>query len=228
MNKPLKYTLLGLGGLVVLAVAGAVAFALTFDPNRYKDEVERLAKEKTGRTLKLGGDIRMAFWPSLGAGVSKVTFSEKGSNQDFVSFDSVHASVKLLPLLHGQYIVDAIQLSGLKAHVVKGKDGRFNFSDLTEADAKKPAAEKKPSEPAKAGPGVFDGGSSEIERSSIVYTDLQAGQEYALEDLKLKTGRLSQDAEGKLEFATHAKRKTPPLEAKLSLEGRYKLAGGTL
>src|SRR5262245_6454332 len=199
MNKPLKYTLLGLVGLVVLAIAGAVAFALTFDPNRYKGEVERLANEKTGRTLKLGGDIKLAVWPSLGAGVSKVTFSEKGSNQDFVSFDSVHASVKLLPLLHGQYIVDAIQLSGLKAHVVKGKDGRFNFSDLTEPADKKPAAQaKKAPETApetKAGPVVFDVGSIDIERSSIVYTDLQAGQEYALEDLKLKTGRLSQDAE---------------------------------
>ena len=43
MNKPLKYTLLGLGGLVVVAVAGAAVFALTFDPNRYKADIERLA-----------------------------------------------------------------------------------------------------------------------------------------------------------------------------------------
>src|SRR3546814_7000750 len=60
MNKPLKYTLLGLGGLLGLAIAGAAVFALTFDPNRYKDEIERLAKEKTGRTLSLKGDIKLA------------------------------------------------------------------------------------------------------------------------------------------------------------------------
>src|SRR5574341_668469 len=228
MNKPLKYGLLGLGGLVLLLIAAVAVFALTFNPNRYKDEVERLAKEKTGRTLKLGGEIKMAFWPSLGAGVAKVTFSEKGSNQEFVSFDSAHASVKLMPLLHGQYIVDAIKLSGLKARIVKGKDGRFNFSDLTEPADKKPAAEARKAPEEKSSPVVFDVGSVDIERSSIVYTDLQAGQEYALEDVKLRTGRIAQDAQGKLEFATHAKRKNPPLDAKLSLDGSYRLAGGTL
>jgi len=143
MNKPLKYGLLGLGTLVLLTLAGAVAFALTFDPNRYKGEIERLAKEKTGRTLAIKGDIKMAFWPSLGAGVAGVSLTEKGSNQEFVSFDNVHASVKLMPLLGGQYIVDSVSLAGLKARIVKQKDGRFNFSDLMEADAKKPAQPKK-------------------------------------------------------------------------------------
>jgi AsmA protein len=228
MNKPLKYGLLGLGTLVVVAVAGAAVFALTFDPNRYKADVERLAKEKTGRTLGIKGDIKMAFWPSLGADVSGVTFSEKGSNQEFVSFESAHASVKLMPLLRGQYIVDSVKLSGLKARIVKGKDGRYNFSDLLEGD-KKPAAETKKGGPEEKGtPVVFDVGSINIERASIAYSDLAAGQEYALEDVKLKTGRIAQDAEGKLELAMTAKRKAPPLEAKLSLDGKYRLEQGKL
>src|SRR5687768_601740 len=155
MNKPLKYTLLGLGGLAVLAVGGAVVFAMTFDPNRYKGEIERLAKEQTGRTLSIKGDIKMAFWPSLGADVSGVRFSERNSNQDFVSFDSAHASVKLMPLLRGQYIVDSVKLNGLKARVVKGKDGRYNFSDLMEGEAKKPPAQKQ-EEAKSATPVVFD------------------------------------------------------------------------
>jgi AsmA protein len=62
----------------------------------------------------------------------------------------------------------------------------------------------------------------------VTYTDLQAGQEYALEDLTLKTGRIAHNAEGKLEFATVAKRKSPPLQAKLALDGRYQLDGGKL
>ena len=99
MSKPVKYTLLGLGILVLVVVAAVATFAVTFDPNRYKGEIERLAKEQTGRTLSIKGDIELAFWPSLGAEVSGVTFSERNSPQEFLSFDSAHASVKLLPLL---------------------------------------------------------------------------------------------------------------------------------
>ena len=227
MNKPLKYGLIGLGSLVVVGVAGVAIFAATFDPNRYKGEIERLAAEKTGRTLKLNGDIKMAFWPSLGAEVAGVTFSEKGSKDQFVSFDSAHASIKLMPLLRGEYIVDSVKLSGLKARIVKGKDGRYNFSDLMEGESKKPAAEAKKTQEAKT-PVVFDVANVSIERASATYIDLAAGQEYALEDLKLKTGRIAQDAEGKLEFATVAKRKAPPLQVKLEVDGKYRLTGGKL
>jgi AsmA protein len=229
MNKPVKYTLLGLLGLIVLVIGGAVVFAMTFDANRYKGEIERLAKEQTGRTLSIKGDIKMAFWPSLGADVAGVTFTEKGSNQPFVSFDSAHASVGLMPLLRGQYVVDSVKLSGLKARIVKGKDGSYNFSDLLEGGDKKPAATAEKKEPdEKSAPVVFDIGSVDIQRASIAYIDQAAGQEYALEDVKLKTGRIAQNAEGKLEFATVAKRKQPALEAKLSLDGKYKLDAGKL
>lgn len=229
MKKPLKYTLLGLSGLLLLAIAGAVVFALTFDPNRYKADIERLAKEKTGRTLKLAGDIKLAFWPSLGADVAGITFSEKGSAQQFVALESAHASVKLMPLLRGEYIVDSVRVSGVKARVVKGKDGRFNFSDLTEGGEKKEVQAKKAAEPAEGGkPLVFDISSISIERASIQYIDQLAGQEYAVEDFKLKTGRIAPDAEGKLELALAAKRKAPPLEMKLAADGKYQFKGGVL
>ena len=227
MNKPLKYGLIGLGTLVLLGVAGAAIFAMTFDPNRYKGEIERLAKEKTGRTLAIKGDIRMAFWPSLGAEVSGVTFSEKGASQEFVAFDKAHASVKLMPLLRGQYIVDSVTLSGLKARIVKGKDGRYNFSDLMEGEAQaKPAAEPKKTQ--EGSPLVFDVASVSIERAAATYIDQAAGQEYALADLRLKTGRIAQDAQGKLDFATVATRKAPPLQVKLEVDGDYRLSGGKL
>ena len=46
--------------------------------------------------------------------------------------------------------------------------------------------------------------------------------------MTLKTGRIGPNAEGKLELATVAKRKSPPLQAKLVLDGRYKLDTGKL
>ena len=75
---------------------------------------------------------------------------------------------------------------------------------------------------------VFDIGSIDIQRASIAYSDLQAGQEYMLEDVRIKTGRIASDAEGKLELGMLAKRKAPPLEARLALDGRYRFTNGTL
>src|SRR5690349_15784902 len=153
--KIIKWVLLGLLGLVVLALAGAVVFALRFDPNRYKGEIERLAKERTGRTLKLAGDLKVAFFPSVGATVAGVTLSERGSDQTFLAVDLAHGAVALMPLLHGQVVIDRIDVKGLKANVVKGKDGRYNFSDLLEPEGAKDAKSKQdkspPSEPGKKG-----------------------------------------------------------------------------
>src|SRR5213075_3416326 len=104
--KAIRYTLYAIAGLVVLLVLGGVIFAMTFNPNRYKPEIERLVKEKTGRTLSLKGDLQVALWPALGAKVNGVTLSEHGSADEFLSLDSAHASVALLPLLHGSVVVD--------------------------------------------------------------------------------------------------------------------------
>src|SRR5204863_4453332 len=143
--KAIKISLYVIAGLVVLLVLGAIVFAMTFNPNRYKGEIERLVKDRTGRTLSLKGDLQVAVWPALGAKVNGVTLSEKGSDQQFLALDSAHASVALIPLLHGQAIVDGIRVSGLKATVIKEKDGRFNFSDLMEA---KSAESKAPGQKA--------------------------------------------------------------------------------
>jgi AsmA protein len=73
--KALKIVLYLVLGLVVLVAAAAAIFAMTFDPNRYKGDIQRIVKEKTGRTLELKGPLELAFWPSLGAKVSGVVLS---------------------------------------------------------------------------------------------------------------------------------------------------------
>jgi AsmA protein len=44
-----------------------------------------------------------------------------------------------------------------------------------------------------------------------------------LSDLKLHTGRIAENGQGRIEFATTAKRNQPPLEAKIALHGTYSL-----
>ncbi len=223
--KVLKILLWLVLALSVLAAAGVAVFALTFDPNKYKGEVERLVKERTGRTLQLKGPLEMAFWPSLGAKVAGVTLSERQPERQFLSLDSAHASVALMPLLRGELIVDRVRVSGLKAQIVKGKDGRFNFQDLMEPQpGGEPAA--KPEKKAEGGGGApvkFDIAGLNVERAALGYQDLTTGQDISISDLKLDTGRIAENAQGKLDFSATARRKAPPLEVKVALSGNYAL-----
>jgi AsmA protein len=226
MNKPLKYSLIGIAGLLFLVIAAAVIFVMTFDANRYKPQIERLVQEKTGRTLKLQGPLEAAVWPTLGAKVSGVTFSERGSEQQFLALDNAHVSVGLMALLRGEVVVDRVRISGFKANIVKQKDGRFNFSDLLEAKADKPAAKeekaaKKEKDEGGGAAVAFDIAGIDIDKSAITYRDLSTGKEYSVSDFKLGTGRIAERADGKLQV--HAAVKAPDLDLKLDLGADYKL-----
>src|SRR5437773_2533061 len=223
MKKPVKYLGLAPGGIAALLAAGILVFALTFDPNRYKDDIERMAKERTGRTLKLQGELKLVFFPSLGAGVGGVTLSERGSQREFISLQSARASVKLLPLLRGQVIVDAVRLSGFRAQLVKNKDGSYNFSDLLEGGEAKPAAKPAPEKKGKSAPVKFDIAGITVDRASILYRDMSSGQEISLTDVKLHTGRIAENVQDKIELAAAVKRNQPLLEAKVALNATYSL-----
>ena len=57
--KAMRYLFYVLGAIVVLVVAGVVAVTMLFDANKLKVEIERVVEAKTGRTLKLEGDLRL-------------------------------------------------------------------------------------------------------------------------------------------------------------------------
>ena len=223
--KAIKVGLYVFAGLVVLLVLAVAVFAMTFNPNRYKGQIESLVKEKTGRTLRLAGNLEVAVWPSLGANVGGVTLSEQGSDRTFVALDSAHASVAVLPLLHGAVVVDGIRISGLKANVVKNKDGTFNFSDLLQAGGGAEKTPEKKAEERKAQGGqavAFDIAGVHVARSAVTYRDLASGQELAISDFALDTGRIAQQADGKLALKAAVKGKNPDLDVKLEVGGRYK------
>src|SRR2546425_1959204 len=192
MKKPGKLLWLALAVVAALLVAGILVFALAFDPNRYKDDIERMALERTGRTLRLQGELKLVFFPSLGAGVGGVTLSERGSQREFISLQSARASVKLMPLLRGQVIVDAVRVSGLTAQIVRNKDGSYNFSDLLEGKAEKPGPKRKE----QSAPVIFDIAGVDIDRAAVAYRDTSTGQEISLSDLELHTGRIAENAIG--------------------------------
>jgi AsmA protein len=218
--KWLKVSLYAILGLVVLLAVGAAILALTFDPNQYKDEVEKLVKESTGRTLKFHGDVKLALWPSLGVSVGRVTLSRRASAHDFAAFDSAHVSVRLLPLLRGEALVDQARIAGLRASVIRAKGGKFDFEDLLGAEGgKKPAA--APARPAKV---KFDIAGIRLDNGTFAYKDEGSGQTLEVMNLEIRTGRIAEDAPGKMSLAAQLKGKNPLVDAKVALEAGYRFS----
>lgn len=229
MKKPVKYVLYGAAAVVLLLVAAAIALALVFDPNRFKPEIEAAARDATGRTLKLEGKLGLAYFPSLGVSLGKTTLSEHSSAREFASVESGHVSVALLPLFRGEAVVDAVRVTGLRAVIVRGRDGRMNIDDLLQpapadgAGTRPPRAPPKTPAAASAAPPLrVDISGVRIERASLTYRDERSRQELVVEGLDLRTGRIANDAPGALRVSADVRGKNPSLAVRVELKADYR------
>ncbi len=203
MNKFVKYGLLGAGAVIVVAGSGAAYLAATFNPNDYKAQIIQLVKDSKQRNLHLDGDIKLIFFPNIGADLGSVSLSEFKSDQLFASVQTARVSLALLPLLSRQVVVNEVRVSGLEATLVKHKDGSTNIDDLLNKDAK-PADKKQPVK--------FDIASVAIEKTNLSYHDEGSGALYALKGLNLDAGRIANGVPGKIKLTATLQGNQPKLD----------------
>lgn len=214
MNKILKYGLLGTGAVVAIAVAGITYVAVTFNPNDYKAQIIKAVKDSKQRNLRLDGDIKLSFYPSIGASLSKVSLSEFRSDKEFAAIESARVSLALMPLLRKQVVVDEVAVSGLKARLVMHKDGTTNIDDLLGQAEQKPQQQKNV-----AGPAVkFDIASVSVEKTNLSYRDEGSGAQYAIRDLHLKTGRIAIGVPSKIDLSAGIQANQPKLDINTQLK----------
>ena len=207
--KAVKIVAFVLGGLVVLLGAVAAFIVATFDANKWKGEISQLVQEKKSRSLKIEGDLSLSLFPSVGVQLGKATLSEHKSEQVFASVDSARVSVRLMPLLSKQVVVDTVELGGMKARLVRFKDGRMNIDDLLSKDEKEP-------------PARFDIAGVKFANGELAWRDEKAGQEVTLSGLDLTTGRLANAASDKFELSAKLAGNKPRLAAQLAAKGEYR------
>ncbi|MBI5439088.1 MAG: AsmA family protein [Nitrosomonadales bacterium] len=202
MNKILKYGLIGTGAVIGIVVAGVAYIAVTFNPNDYKPRIIQAVKDSNQRNLHLDGDIKLSLYPNIGVNLNKVSLSEFKSDKEFVAIETARVSVALMPLLRKQVIVDEVAVSGLKAALVKHKDGTTNIDDLLGKDEKKKDGKQ---------PVMFDIASVSLEKTNIFYRDEGAGAQYAIKDLNLKTGRIANGVSSKIDLSVSVQANQPKL-----------------
>lgn len=179
MNRYLKYGLYTLAALFTLVAIAVGTVVATFNPNDYKPLIVKLVQEKKHRTLKLEGDIKLAFFPKLGADLGRATLSERNSDQVFASVKSARLYLALFPLLKKQLVVDQIRIDGAHAALIRFPDGSTNIDDLLKKEEQNQQLK-------------FDIDSVKISDSSFTLDDQQGKRKLAVSNLTLESGRIAE------------------------------------
>lgn len=174
--KKILYTLAAIIGLVLLLV---IYLAVTFDPNDYKSTVIQLVKDKKQRTLDIKGDIKLSFWPKIGADLGEVTLSEHQSDKQFAAIKGAKVALAVLPLLRKEIVVDTVYLDGAQVNVIQHADGSFNFDDLL-------SKEEEESQQIN-----FDVQGVKITNTQASFINEASGAKYTVDQFNLTTGQVA-------------------------------------
>ncbi|MDX1633998.1 MAG: AsmA family protein [Marinobacter sp.] len=188
--KAVRYILLALLGLVVLAVIAIGVAFFVIDPNAYKPQIEKVVEDQTNLDLNLAGDISWSLIP-LGLEINEVEATL--DNERFVALELLVAEVNFWSLLAMSPQVNTFVLEGLDARLQVAKDGTGNWTRImpegtpAEAPAQpaEPAPEPAPEEAAAQTPLAFEVEEVRISNAQVHYDDMSTGQSVVLEDFTL-------------------------------------------
>src|SRR5678816_1889363 len=134
--RPLRIVAYVAAGLIGLIVIGLILVVVFVDPNDYRDDIQRIVKEKTGRELTLSGDLKLSVFPwiALETGPASLGDAQGFGPEPFVSIKEAHVGVRLLPLLRGKVEVGSVRLDGARIRLITDESGRDNWADLGKSE----------------------------------------------------------------------------------------------
>jgi AsmA protein len=218
MPKLAKYLLIATAVLLALLAAGAAILAATFNPNDYKPLIIRLVQQKKQRTLTIPGDIKLSFFPKIGADLSQLAISARDSKAEFASVEHAKVSLALLPLLSKRLVVDHVQVDGLHATVTRFKDGTTNVDDLLGKGDKDSNSGDTDGGAGGGSAVAFDIDSIDINHAHILFDDRAQDRTVELANLDLNTGRIAEGVHSKLQLSTGIKASKPEINAALTVK----------
>jgi AsmA protein len=197
------------GLVVMVALVGGLITAVVklFDPNQFKDQLVGWVHERTQRDLVLDGDLRVSYFPKLALESDKASLSQRRSAREFASIDKARVTIAWLPLLRGRVHIDSAEIEGLRAQLVRLKDGSTNVDDLAHDVA---AIEST----------NVDLDSLRLVRSSLQWNDEIAWQRGTLSELQIELGRLADGLASPLNASARVDAPAAGIDARLQLKGR--------
>jgi AsmA protein len=187
MNKAVKWILVVAGSLVALIVIAVIVLPMVIDVEKYKPQIEQQVAKATGRSFKLGGDLKPSIFPWIGFHLSDLHLGNPSGfkEKDFISVASFEVRVKLLPLLSRSIEVKRFVINKPVIVLEKSKAGKGSWEGLG-STTEEPAKEK--SAPSPSGKLPIEGllvGEFAITEGMVVWLDQASGVRKEVKNIDL-------------------------------------------
>lgn len=209
--KVLRYLILAIVGLVVLAIAAVAIAVFVIDPNTYRPQIETAVAQKTNLELDLAGDIGWSLFP-LGIELNEVEARLEG--EPLVSLERLVAQVDFWSLVAMSPKVHTFVLDGLDARLVMDENGEGNWSRIMpESDDSEPvAATEEPADSEVSGDLLnFNVEEIRITNARVQFDDQASGQTIVLQDFSLMASQIALGSEFPVELGFQVNTTQPEL-----------------
>jgi uncharacterized protein involved in outer membrane biogenesis len=219
-----KISLIAIGALVLLMVAGVAFVAATFDPNDYKGFVTDTFAARTGRALTIDQDLRLAYFPWLAVETGGVTIGGAPAfgPAPFATVSRVAARVKLMPLLDRRIEIGTVELDGLTLNLARDAALEGNWQDLI--DTLNADAQAAPAEPDTAQVEGLAIEGVRIRDGNVFWRENVTELRYSVTGLSLTTGGIGSGEPVSFESALQFKDEVAALTAALEASALLAIA----
>lgn len=193
MSRFLKILLFVFAALMLLLAGSVTVFAMSFDPNDYKERIEEQVLQATGRQLTLSGPLSLSVFPWLGITAEGVSLANAEGFTDpvFAQIGRFEARVKLLPLLSRRVEIGKLLIDEVTLNLERRADGSTNWDDLGPQETADDSAPQGPD--AEQTPVDLTVAGVELRNASLRWRDGEAVS--LVEGLNLSTGPIQEDVD---------------------------------
>ncbi|GAN79732.1 AsmA family protein [Acidocella aminolytica] len=124
-----RYIFLAILVIIMVPVVGLGVFIAQFNPNAYAPQIIAAVQKATGRTLTIGGPIRLkiSLTPTLAATNLSLSNPSGFADPRLLTLDEVQAQIALLPLLRHELDILDLKLVGPKLYLERNVNGQADW-----------------------------------------------------------------------------------------------------
>jgi len=229
MKATLRWMLISIGVLVAVVILVLLIAPFFVDLAPLKAKVEQQVAAATGRSFRIGGDLKLSLFPTARLSLADLEMGNppEFEEKEFLAVRLLDIRLKLLPLLFKDLQVKRFVLEGARVNLVQPRQGPPNWADWPEGPegkARKTPSENAPSAKEDRPSGLpitsLSGEVIAVRSGSVRFVDQREGSRYAVTEIDFSLKGVSLDTPIGLDFSARLDGKPLSLSGTLGPIGK--------